>query len=179
MLIGERIRNLRQKMGLTQEELAERSELTKGFISQLENDNASPSVDTMESLARALGTNLSDFFKEEEAKQVVYPSEEAFSALYEKLGSKISWIIPDAQKNIMEPILLDLDEGGRSKTYTPFEGEAFGYVLEGQVVLSFGQETFKLDRGDSFYFEGDRSHSIENPGPGAARLLWIFSPPNF
>lgn len=179
MEIGEKIRNLRLKMGLTQEEVAQRSDLTKGFISQVENDNASPSVDTMEALVRALGTNLSDFFREERENQVVYPRGEASSAIYEKLGCKVSWIIGDAQKNTMEPIILELEKGGKSKTYTPFEGEAFGYILEGQVALVYGEEKFELEEGDSFYFEVDRSHLIENLGDKGAKLIWILSPPNF
>ncbi|NLY36200.1 MAG: helix-turn-helix domain-containing protein [Tissierellia bacterium] len=179
MEIGEKIRNLRQKMGLTQEELAHRSDLTKGFISQLENGNTSPSVDTMESIVMALGTNMSDFFKEENAVHVVYYKEDAFTALYEKLGSKVSWIVPDAQKNQMEPILLELEVGGSSKLYTPFEGEAFGYVLQGQVGLNYGEEQYQIVTGDCFYFEANRTHSIMNTSNQQAKLLWIFTPPNF
>ncbi|NLY72256.1 MAG: helix-turn-helix domain-containing protein [Tissierellia bacterium] len=179
MEIGDKIRNLRHKMGLTQEELAERSDLTKGFISQLENNNTSPSVDTMEALVQALGTNLSDFFKGEAKEQVVYPRQEAFSALYEKLGSQIFWIVSDAQKNLLEPVILELEPSGRSKLYNPFEGEAFGYVLEGQIELNYGDESFLIDQGDSFYFRADRSHFIFNPLNRQSRLLWILTPPNF
>lgn len=179
MEIGEKVRNLRQKMGLTQEELADRSDLTKGFISQLENANTSPSVDTMESIVRALGTNMSDFFREEASVQVVYYKENGFTALYEKLGSKVSWIVPDAQKNQMEPILLELQAGGKSKQYTPFEGEAFGYVLEGQIQLNYGEEEYGISKGDCFYFEANRSHSISNLSQKQAKLLWIFTPPHF
>lgn len=179
MEIGEKIRNLRQKMGLTQEELAERSDLTKGFISQLENGNTSPSVESMESLVKALGTNMSDFFRQEDSVQVVYYYEDAFTALYEKQGSKVSWIVPDAQKNRMEPILLELEPGGKSKLYTPFEGEAFGYVLEGQIRLSYGEEDYDIDQGNCFYFEANRTHGISNPSKKEAKLLWILTPPNF
>ena len=179
MEIGEKVRNLRQKMGLTQEELAHRSDLTKGFISQLENANTSPSVDTMESIVTALGTNMSDFFREEDNVHVVYYKEDSFTALYEKLGSKVSWIVPDAQKNQMEPILLELEAGGKSKIYTPFEGEAFGYVLQGQITLLYGEECYEINRGDCFYFEANRTHSISNTTKQEAKLLWIFTPPNF
>ena len=69
MEIGKKIKALRTKNGLTLEELASRSELTKGFLSQLERDLTSPSISTLEDILEALGTNLSDFFKEEKEKQ--------------------------------------------------------------------------------------------------------------
>ena len=62
MKIGEKLRKLRLSKGMTQEELAERADLTRTFISQLERDLTSPSVDTLEMILRALGTDLKDFF---------------------------------------------------------------------------------------------------------------------
>ena len=63
--IGMKIRNLRNQNGLTQEELADRTELTKGFISQLERGLTAPSVSTLLDIVECLGTNLSDFFHDE------------------------------------------------------------------------------------------------------------------
>lgn len=177
--LGEKIRNLRHKIGLTQGDLAERSDLTKGFISQVENGNTSPSIDTMEALVTALGTNMSDFFKEEINEPIVYQYEEAFSVLFEQLNSKIHWIVPNAQKNQMEPVIMELFKKGKSKIYNPFEGEAFGYVLQGKIKLIYGDEEYEIGQGDSFYFEASKSHLIENSTKEVARVLWVLTPPNF
>ena len=64
--IGIKVKNLRNKVGLTQQELADRAELTKGFISQLERGQVSPSIVTLLDLIECLGTNPSDFFKEDD-----------------------------------------------------------------------------------------------------------------
>ena len=72
MKIGAKIKHLRLQYQLTQEELANRCELTKGFISQLENDLNSPSISTLTDILAALGTNLKDFFNEEEEPQIVF-----------------------------------------------------------------------------------------------------------
>ena len=72
MDIGEKIKNLRTILGLTQEELAERAELTKGFISQLERGLTSPSISSLEDVLEALGTNISDFFKEEKEEKFIF-----------------------------------------------------------------------------------------------------------
>ena len=74
MDIGNRIRELRKTQGLTQEELADRAELTKGYISQLERDMTSPSISTLEDILQCLGTSLSEFFREKtEEEQIVFP----------------------------------------------------------------------------------------------------------
>ena len=75
MDIGLKIKNLRLTKNLTQEELADRCELTKGYISQLENDLTSPSIETLKDLLNALGTNFAEFFQDDET-QVVFKKEE-------------------------------------------------------------------------------------------------------
>lgn len=121
MDIGKKIKNKRFKMGLTQEELAERSDLTNGFISQLERDNTSPSVDTLGKIVCALGTDLAEFFKETTPEPVVYRLSDAFMVQAEELGHILHFILPNAQKLEMEPVILDHEVGGRSRTYTPYK----------------------------------------------------------
>jgi transcriptional regulator with XRE-family HTH domain len=70
MTIGEKIKNLRNLCQLTQEELADRCELTKGYISQVENDLTSPTISTLSDILTALGTNLSEFFLEESSSKL-------------------------------------------------------------------------------------------------------------
>jgi transcriptional regulator with XRE-family HTH domain len=71
MNIGEKIKRLRVKKSLTQEELADRCELTKGFISQVERDLTSPSIATLVDILEGLGTNLKDFFNETVEEKIV------------------------------------------------------------------------------------------------------------
>ena len=78
MKIGSRLKELRIQKGLTQEELADRSELSKGFISQLERDLTSPSIATLIDILQCLGTDLSDFFTKEEDTQVVFHDSDYF-----------------------------------------------------------------------------------------------------
>ena len=70
--IGRKIKQLRIQKGLTLEELASRSELTKGFLSQLERELTSPSIATLNDIVEALGSSLAEFFKEEEQEQLVF-----------------------------------------------------------------------------------------------------------
>ena len=78
MTIGNKIKSLRNFHQLTQEELADRCELTKGYISQIENDLTSPSISTLIDILSALGTTLHEFFKDEEDQRIVFTKEEYF-----------------------------------------------------------------------------------------------------
>lgn len=179
MNIGENVKNMRQKLGLTQEQLAERSELTKGFISQLERDLTSPSIDTLNNVLEALGTNLGDFFKHEKDEQIIFKKEDYFEGNYDKLGLKMEWIVPNAQKNSMEPVIFTFDKGGESKEYTPFEGEEFGYVLKGEILLVIGNKEHVIKEGETFYLMPNESRMIKNNIDKQTKLLWITNPPNF
>ena len=76
MDLGKKIKQMRNQKGLTQEELADRCELTKGYISQLENNLNSPSIATLTDILSALGSNLSEFFREEADEKVVFTKDE-------------------------------------------------------------------------------------------------------
>ena len=163
MEIGKKIRELRMRKGLTQEELANRSELSKGFISQLENDVTSPSIATLVDVLTCLGTDLKTFFGEEQDNQIVFCEEDYFVKTDEAQGNEIAWIVPNAQTEVD----------------SPHEGEEFGYVLSGRVLIHLGDECHKAKKGESFYYPASCDHYLENPGKTPAVILWISSPPYF
>ena len=177
MDIGRKLKDLRVMKGLTQEELADRAELTKGFISQLERNLTSPSIATLMDILQCLGTNIGDFFNEESEEQIVFSKGDYFEKLDSDLKNKIQWIIPNAQKNVMEPILLTLEPGGSTYPDNPHEGEEFGYVLKGSVQLHVGNNIYKIKSGESFYFLPEKQHYLESRH--GATILWVSSPPSF
>ena len=177
MNIGKKIKQMRNQKGLTQEELADRCELTKGYISQLENDLNSPSIATLTDILAALGSNLSEFFMEEREEKVVFTKEEFIEKDSE--GVLFKWLIPNAQKNMMEPVLVELAEDSTTSGDIPHEGEEFGFVLEGKIKILLGNTHHKCKKGEAFYYIANKPHSIINAGKGKAKFLWISTPPNF
>ena len=141
MDIGSKLKEIRTLKGLTQEELADRAELSKGFISQLERNLTSPSIATLTDILQCLGTTLGEFFNETPEEQVVFGKADYFEKYDAELKNEIRWIIPNAQKNMMEPILITLEAGGSTYPDNPHEGEEFGYVLSGAVTLELGGKT--------------------------------------
>jgi transcriptional regulator with XRE-family HTH domain len=177
--IGEKIKQLRIKIGLTQEELGNRCELTKGFISQVERDLTSPSIATLMDILEALGTTLKDFFNDNTNDKIVFLQDDVCERSDSELGHTIRWLIPNAQKNKMEPILISLNKGGRSPTHSAYEGEVFGYVLRGCARLWIGRHSFRVKNGGSFYYLANEAHFLENISAGCTEVLWITTPPNF
>ena len=161
----------------TQEELADRSELSKGFISQLERNLTSPSITTLMDILQCLGTSIGEFFNEAPDEQIIFGKQDYFVKLDTEYKNEIKWIIPNAQKNTMEPIYLTLQAGGSTCPDTPHEGEEFGYVLQGTVSIHLGSKTYKAKKGESFYYTADKTHFLSSKS--GAVLIWVSSPPSF
>ena len=175
--IGKKIRDLRNRNGLTLQELADRSELTKGFLSQLERGQVSPSVVTLWDLIECLGSTPSEFFQEEE-EQIVFSEQQYFEKI-DEAGNSRQWIVPSAQKYQMEPMLVQLQPHSTLEEDKPHTGEEFGYVLSGRIQLHLDEKTYIVRAGESFYYRAAKTHRISNPGGRPAKYLWISTPPEF
>jgi len=178
MKIGERIKNLRQMSSLTQEELAARANLTKGFISQVERDLTSISLDSLVQILGALDENISDFFRETSQEKMVYREKDRVPIEKERIES-FEFLVPGATNRRLEPVLLTLKQGQATAKEKPHEGEEFGFVLQGRVSLRFGKEITKLKKGECFYLWAEKEHWLENTSSRNAVILWITSPPYF
>ena len=178
MELGEKIRNLRLFNELTQEELADRCELTKGYISQLENDLTSPSITTLVDLLSALGTNVKDFFSDIDDKEKISFGKNDF---IEKKTEEytLNWLVPNAQKNVMEPLHIKLNAKKSTDEDFPHEGEEFRYVLKGEITVLLGKRKIKVKKGESFYYLANKIHQIINKGDDVAEFIWVSSPPTF
>ena len=177
--IGEKIRNLRLQNGLTQAELANRADLSKGYISQVESEQVSLSLYTLENILLCLGTNFKEFFSEEEPESFIYTDDDVVIKEFAEQGYSISWLVSDSQKHLMEPILLKLEAGRQTEVDDPHDGEEFGYVLLGSIDLILQGKRYRVRKGESFYFKPQTPHSIRNAGRSCARILWVSSPPSF
>ena len=148
-----------------------------GYISQLENELTSPSIQTLLDVLSALGTTAAEFFAEEEEEQVVFTRDDFFEKDAEE--HVITWLVPNSQRNEMEPILITVHPGAASVKDMPHEGEEFGWVKRGSIVLHLGKREFTAKEGDAFYYVCDKVHYIENRSAEDAEVIWVASPPTF
>lgn len=180
MDLGGNLKRLRVSQNLTQEELADRCELSKGFISQVERNLTSPSIATLTDMLECLGSSLKAFFGDSVEEKIVFgPADRFEKEDGGELKGRITWLVPSAQKNRMEPILIELKSGGATHEVPPHDGEEFGYVLSGSVLLLVGEKPHRAGAGDSFCIHPAEPHRIVNAGKKPALVIWVSSPPSF
>lgn len=174
MEIGSQLKALRVQKGLTQEELAERTDLSKGYISQLENDLSSPSMDTFFDILEVLGCPPGDFFSDSTNEALtVYRPEDMTITQDNKHKTVVTWLNPDSNEHEMEPVILEFEPDGEYKTFQPSLSETFGYVLEGKIQVKVGKQRELVNAGESFYFEASATHQIKNAAQAPSKVLVV------
>lgn len=177
MKIGKKLKSLRLKHNLTMEELGKRCDLSKGFISQLEHDAASPSIETLKNILDVFDYSLSAFFEQKAKEKIVFKEQDI--TILDEHEYQIKWIIPNAQKLHLEPVILILKSFGTSTKIPPFQGQIFGYILNGTVFVHYGGNKIKATANETFYIKGNERHYLENPNKNPATILWVSNPPIF
>ena len=114
---------------------------------------------------------------EKELDKVVYKKEDYF--VKENEGSNITWLVTNSQKNHMEPIMVTIQPKCQTDIDYPHEGQEFGYVLEGEILLCIDKKTYRLKKGETFYFDSTKNHYLKNVKDKVCRIIWVSSPPNF
>lgn len=176
--IGQKIKSLRLGLDLTQEELANRARLTKGFISQVENENfqTSISLESLSDLVDALGISLAEFFSETEEVPVVFSKTDRIEV--ENTGASVfELLVPGSTRNEMDPIIVTLKAGEKLEKRDPHPGEQFGYVLKGTVTLKINKKKYNISKNNCFYFKSDQPHQLLNKSDKEVIFLWITTPP--
>jgi transcriptional regulator with XRE-family HTH domain len=181
--LGDKIRVLRKKLGMTQKELADQVGLTPSFISQLEKNLISPSLDSLLKLSEKLGTQPIYFLMDSESgswqKMVIKPNErqEIHPPELKNKDVKLQLLVSDVLNRRMEPHLLALKEGATvNGHFYSHKGDEFGYVIEGELEVELSGEKQLLRQGDSLYIESIAPSKWANVGKGEAVLLWVLSP---
>ncbi len=178
MDVGRRVRELRVRRGMVIEDLARKCGLSKPYISQVETGKASPSLQTVQKLAQALGVPLTYLFLEEAFGCHVTRRAERRAVSFGEPDKLVFFL--SAPNRSLEMLLLEIPSGytagGRTHSH---EGEECHWVLEGTITAVQGDQRFVLARGDSFHWDGSVPHRIENHGPEVARLLVARTPPGF
>jgi transcriptional regulator with XRE-family HTH domain/KaiC/GvpD/RAD55 family RecA-like ATPase len=182
--LGDKIRTLRKKLGMTQKELADQVGLTPSFISQLEKNLISPSLDSLLKLSEKLNTQPIYFLTDGESsplqKMVIKPNERQDIHFPELKSNdlKLQLLVSDVLNRRMEPYLLTMKEGTNiNGHFYSHKGDEFAYVIEGELEVEIQDEKQLVRQGDSLYIESTFPSKWANTGKGDAVILWVLSPP--
>lgn len=173
MNIGQKLKNLRQLKNLTQEELGERTDLSKGYISQIESDKTSPSMETFLNLLEVLGTTPADFFDEKQVDKIHYPKAEQLTYDEYDKGYFLQWPVKTSNEFEMEPLLLTLKPKSSYKLFEPSYSDTFIYCMKGCVTLKLGNERYQARTGDALYFKATKQHQLFNEKDAEVRVMIV------
>ena len=182
--IGDRIKALRKKAGMSLKELAEKTETTSSFLSQVENNLTALSISTLNKVSKVLNVKMSYLLGEvvEEANSLDYlvlkPNERKTLKSFGK-GLKLQFLSTLDNKHILEPTIHILDPK-RVSGIPPYqhEGQEIIYILKGKIMLHLANQNIVLEKDDSCYFDSNLGHSFEsllNEGEGECHVLCISS----
>jgi len=172
LAVGQRIRDLRHQHGLSLETIADCTELSIGFVSQIERGLSSPSLRVLATLADVLGVGIAALFGSQPSDPasggvVTRQLQRAELKLW-RTGISKQLLSPAGTEDRLNLFLVQLEPGGNTgdELYT-HDGEEAGLVLEGEMTLTVDAETWSLKTGDSFRFASRRPHRFSNPAEDA------------
>jgi transcriptional regulator with XRE-family HTH domain len=180
LAVGMRLRDLRRKANLSLETVASRSDLSVGFLSQIERGLSSPSLRVLATLADVLGVGIAALFGNQagdggSSHGVIIRSAERAELKLWRSGISKQLLNPTGADAKLNLFLVHMEPGGSTgdELYT-HDGEEAGLVLEGEMTLTVDDETWRLKTGDSFRFASRRPHRFGNPSKRAkAVVLWV------
>ncbi|MFQ6110837.1 MAG: cupin domain-containing protein [Nitrospinota bacterium] len=179
MKLGKKIRNIRLRRGRSIPEVAEASGLSRGFISQVENERSSPSISSLEKIAQALDVPLPYLLlKEEEEPRIIQRSKRHRVKLGEE-GVSVEVLTPYGQ-NSLEMLYMRIPPGRvSSREHRTHEGKECHLVVEGNIQANYGGQIYNLEEGDSFIWDGSVPHRLRNTGRKTAVVIIALAPPSF
>lgn len=179
--VGEKIKQLREKKGLSLKEVADATGFSTALLSQMESHLVSPSLGSIIKLAKALEVRVGDFFGETEGEPFAivrkderktvsrFASKEgvSYGYSYESLGF-------EKKNRRMEPFIVTLEPATLKTSKTSaHEGEEFIFVLEGEMQVILGNHTDILYPGDSIYYDSNIPHRVQCHQDKVARILAV------
>jgi len=178
--LGPRIRSLRHARRVTLRELAERAGVTESFLSQVEREVTSPSIASVQRIARALDLGVADLFVDEPPLGRVVRRADRRRIVYQGLSATDEFLTA-GRDGRLQLILTTIEPGGGTgdEAYTHESDEEVVVVLEGRLELWVGEEHHLLETGDTITHSSRQPHHNRNPGPGRAVILFCSTPPSF
>jgi len=178
--ISKRIKNYRREKGITVQELATKADVSKGFISQIENSRTIPSLMVLIEIIKALDIDLNSFFKNiviEKGRAPILVKRSNEYEYFEKedaVGFHYNRIFTQSIKDAtVDIVLLTLDPGS-SRPLVTTDAFEYKYMISGSVMFNFEDQDIEFNQGDSILFDGRIPHSPQNIGKDKAVMIAVY-----
>jgi transcriptional regulator with XRE-family HTH domain len=182
LLIGMKIRRLRQERRMTLQNLAEATGLSKPLLSQIENEQVIPPLATLLRISKALKVGLHTFFQEEDSAEKCVLVRAGDYGRSDGRGGRSKTRTPYTYHSLaygkkhrnLEPFIVEFEvRPWQEKLLVSHEGEEFIFLLEGRLEFHYGSKVMMLEKGDSVYYDSREPHGFTACGEGPARAVAV------
>jgi transcriptional regulator with XRE-family HTH domain len=178
MKIGKRVRERRNEMGMSLRDLGELSGVTASFLSQVENDQVSPSLNTLQNIAKALNVPMFSLLNDIQSGKVVrVDARRTFTFNDAKISYDL--LTPDLTRQMMAYLIHIEPHANRIAQVLSRSTEQWMHVLSGKMRILIGDEIYDLDRGDTVYYEGDLLKEFGSISDDELVIMCCITPPVF
>lgn len=180
LTLGGKIKELRLSKHLTLQQVAQQASCTAAYLSQVENNKTSPSIASLKKIAGVLDARIVDFFSEEDGEDpVVMSPDQWLGVSLPRWKADIKQMVRTVKHRKMQPFHTVIQPDGGTREDYSHHGEEFGLVLEGELTLTVGKETYLVPAGSSFYYSSTLPHAWTNEGQEPCRVVWVVAPPSW
>lgn len=180
MNLGEKLKELRKQKRMTISDIARNTGLSSGYISNVERNLNSPTIENLRKIVHALSITLVELFQDQQESSKIVRKNERVTLIKANDHSTLYELLSPSKNKNMEAMLVTLKPGGSSgKNPHTHEGEEFGFLIKGSLVYQIGNEKYELYEGDSIYYDANIPHSYYNNGNVDCISLWVVTPPSF
>lgn len=180
--VGDVIRRIRKDAQMTIDDLAAATGLSRAYISQVETSKAAPSLQTIRRICRALDVSPALLFEDPEASCVHLRSDRQKAMHFETVidGEKFQKVITvlSEQNKKLEMVMIELSPGNIAGDHA-HPGEEIFFVMEGEMTITHGNQSFLLRAGDSVHIDSQQMHRIHNHGNETVKIISARTPPGF
>ena len=184
---AKKIKDIRTRQDMSIEDLAERSGVKQEVLEAMEDGEVIPSLTPLTKMARALGVRLGTFLDDTpELGPVITRGGKTENSLYFSGREDVTNATTNLEfhslgagkidRNI-DPFLIDIEFEEGEKELSSHEGEEFIYVLEGQIEVIYGKDTFTIGEGDTIFYDSAVPHHLHATGEDSAKILAVLYTP--
>lgn len=176
--ITAKLKDIRKEKNFTLQELAEAAGVTKGMLSQVENNRTIPSLTVFLSIIKSLNVDINHFFQDFTTgeKKVIFKKKSDFKPFEKenRIGFHYQRIFSSTVDDYhLDFVLLTLQPDAQS-SYVETDAYEFKYLISGNIVYSIGEDNYEMEAGDAIFFDATVPHNPKNIGETEAQLLVIY-----
>jgi transcriptional regulator with XRE-family HTH domain len=179
--ISYRLKEIRKDKRITIQELADKAGVSKGLISQIENNRTIPSLPVLMNIVQSLNLDLTEFFKDLSSKghqeKVFVIRSSEYSPIQKEASKGFSYqrmLTRNIQGGPVDFVLLELKKGARRNKIVVTDAFEYKYLIKGRIEYLIEDKSYILEEGDSIFFDGRLGHNLSNIGDSEAIMLVVY-----